>query len=303
MSDTKSISKCYALPNMPDNYLPTARNCSLLNTVGSQMAKDWNVHKPKEGDFDWTPSDNCPSSMNLFSKFDLSNVTLIWSNFTYGLEKKTVNEPFAFIVSDGTSDYLIFRGTLFETDHNTPDLIADLDANLIPYKDAGGTVQGKVSEGFSRVFDGLQNGLKEQLALISGNNRPLIITGHSLGSTLATLAFALISDPTSAYNFPQLSNYPQASPKVGNTDFASWYSNFKGETFRLVDTFDKVPKQPPFDAYVHVGNEITYDANYLNDDNTKSDEARIHSPCYSYAFALFAVTTSNPYNPVNPLVL
>ena len=153
------------------------------------------------------------------------------------------------------------------------------------------------------MFDGLQNGLKEQLALISGNNRPLIITGHSLGSTLATLAFALISDPTSAYNFPQLSNYPQASPKVGNTDFASWYSNLNGETFRLVDTFDKVPKQPPFDAYVHVGNEITYDANYLNDDNTKSDEARIHSPCYSYAFALFAVTTSNPYNPVNPLVL
>jgi hypothetical protein len=286
---------------MPDNYLPTARNCSLLNNVGSQMAKDWAVDTHAQGYFDWTPANNCPSTRDLYSKFDFSKVTLIWSRFIYGVEKKTVNEPFAFIVSDGTSDYLIFRGTLFDKDKNTPDLIADLDANLIPYYDVKGNVQGKVSEGFWRVFDGLQDSLKEQLTSISGNNRPLIITGHSLGSTLATLAFALISDPTSDYNFPQLSNYPQASPKVGNKDFASWYSNFKGETFRLVDTFDKVPKQPPFDAYIHVGNDITYDANYLNDEHTKPDEGRIHSPCYSYAYALLAVTATNPYDPVNQI--
>lgn len=115
---------------------------------------------------------------------------------------------------------------------------------------------------------------------------PLFITGHSLGSTLATLAV-----PLAVLYGCRGAQYNQASPRVGNPTFANYVSELRMPTFRLVNIYDAVPKSPPSTQsrpYQAVGLEASYGADYPT-------EGERHSPCCSYSYALF--NGQNPYNP------
>jgi hypothetical protein len=83
---------------------------------------------------------------------------------------------------------------------------------------------------------------------------------------------------------------------VGNESFHAYYESLKVsspgvviETFRLVNTADKVPNFPKASlGYVHVGTEVSFNADYGEEDKT-------HNPCCSYAYAIY-----NPDKPCNP---
>ncbi len=261
--------------------LEVARNCSYLINVASQMAKDWHnqPQKDKCNDFVWTPTDSCPYIQESISKFDFHCVELLWSTFDTLSTLKRANEPFGFIVKlkNSNTAYLVFRGS--QTDL---DFIADIQFFQTEYPNGG-----KVSEGFYNVFQGLTT-LESALQKTSADN--LVICGHSLGSTLATLSVPVAID--SGFSPNSITVFPQASPKIGNQDFANYFNGLGVKLIRLVNTVDCVPKLPPAlgdpPKYVHVGDEVDFTADYQK-------EALNHNPCCSYAYALV-----HPENPVNP---
>lgn len=283
------MSHTIQLPSTPEEtYLEIAQNCSCLVNVASQMAQDWVTDgQPIPEKFKWTPRDLCPYTNHLFKQFDFSEVEIIWSKFYYQDRVKTLEstpEPFGFIVHLHEKAYLIFRGTRGDVH---ADVQADKDIRKISYSKGG-----KVSQGFWRVFEGLQDSLREQLQKVKDRGSELIISGHSLGSTLATFAVPLSVDLGL-----KVAAYPQASPKVGDHNFVNYYNSLGINTYRLINTEDSVPKLPP-GGYEHVGCAVEFTALYDKEDNSGKDFGKMHNPCCSYAFALMRVDVV-PYDPIN----
>lgn len=267
--------KSYNLPDIPyKDYLTDAQTCACLINVASQMAADWIAQgSPEKENFDWKPNDPCVYSQQLFSQFDFSNAQIIWSHFGNEKKGKDVTEPFAILLSKGDTSYLVFRGT-----QTNEDWTADLKPGLVDY-----SPEGKVRSGFYGVFKGM-NDLEARLR--DCTTEKLIVAGHSLGSTLATLAAPLALQ--CGFSSNSISVYPNASPKVGDSDFANYFDSLGINTYRLVNTKDLVPTTPRSEKYHTVGVEIRYEADY-------EDEGRNHNPCCSYAYAIF-----NPDSPKNP---
>lgn len=77
----------------------------------------------------------------------------------------------------------------------------------------------------------------------------ITISGHSLGGALATLMALDVAANTS---FKQPTVYTFASPRTGDTDFASTYNQVVKNSFRIANRIDLVPKLPLPPAYDHV---------------------------------------------------
>jgi len=245
--------------------------------------------KPKPDQFKWQPVNACPVT----SDFKVTDYAffgkLIWSTFTWLGSKRT--EPFGGIFKSNADNslYLIFRGS-----KTFADFCVDAEAGLEPYKAPITPVPSdtRVEQGWYKVYIGLRDTLLTQLSQI-GTAQPLTITGHSLGSALATLAV-----PDAVAKGFQVHHYNSASPRVGNEQFRMYYDSLKvtssgslKETYRLVNTADTVPNfpGPPLHPwYVHVGTEVSFNADY-------GAEEKTHNPCCSYAYAIY-----NPDKPCNP---
>ena len=72
--------------------------------------------------------------------------------------------------------------------------------------------------------------------------RPTVVTGHSLGSALATL-FTLENSVKQKFDITLCSTL--ASPKVGNLEFKHIFDALPFTSWRIVNTRDVVPKLPP----------------------------------------------------------
>jgi hypothetical protein len=146
---------------------------------------------------------------------------------------------FAAVSADGTT-LLSFRGT-------QPDsyeaLITDLRVNLVAWPESA----GRVHSGFAIAL----LAMKPQIAEWIGRKRPdvskLILTGHSLGAAMATLA-ATIWRPEWLVTF--------GSPRVGDAAFGG--TIMATHSLRFVDCCDAVTDEPPeLLGYRHIGN-LTY---------------------------------------------
>jgi len=72
--------------------------------------------------------------------------------------------------------------------------------------------------------------------------RPTVVTGHSLGSALATL-LVVENSVTQAFDISLLSTL--ASPKVGNLDFKQFFDALPITSWRIVNIQDLIPTLPP----------------------------------------------------------
>jgi len=93
------------------------------------------------------------------------------------------------------------------------------------------------------------------------------LTGHSLGAAIATLTSIYLKLGSL---LTPLQAYPLASPRVGDSTFASAYDFYVPSTFRIVNLTDWVPVVPPTSLtivvrgvtvsiqYTHVGQEWSY---------------------------------------------
>jgi predicted lipase len=92
-------------------------------------------------------------------------------------------------------------------------------------------------------------------------NRPTVVTGHSLGSALATL-FVIENSVKNKFDIPLLSTL--ASPKVGNLEFKHVFDALPLTSWRVVNIRDVVPKVPPTIPFIldyeHVNTAYSFDS-------------------------------------------
>ncbi|MGA9069237.1 MAG: lipase family protein [Terracidiphilus sp.] len=92
-------------------------------------------------------------------------------------------------------------------------------------------------------------------------DRPTVVTGHSLGSALATL-FVIENSVKNKFDIPLLSTL--ASPKVGNLEFKQVFDALPLTSWRVVNIRDVVPKVPPTILFIldyeHVNTAYSFDS-------------------------------------------
>jgi hypothetical protein len=92
-------------------------------------------------------------------------------------------------------------------------------------------------------------------------DRPTVVTGHSLGSALATL-FAIENSVKHKFDISLISTL--ASPKVGNLEFKHVFGALPLTSWRVVNIRDVVPKVPPTIPFIldyeHVDVAYSFDS-------------------------------------------
>ena len=152
-----------------------------------------------------------------------------------------VDDTECFISSSPAAVLIAFRGT-----QEVRDWLADFNAlsSTRPY--------GVVHRGFYHQFLAVQAQLEQVLSQFP--NRPILLTGHSLGGAVATIAAA---EWHNKYNIRAIYTYGQ--PAVGRGDFVPFMNNSYGtKFFRFVNNNDIVPQVPP--NFQHVGRLFQFDS-------------------------------------------
>ena len=119
-------------------------------------------------------------------------------------------------------------------------------------------------QGFQFVYYAIRKNLINLVTTIGKDCTAVLITGHSLGGALATLAMPDILNVLPGNVSPTL--YNLASPRVGHGDFENYFDSHINVCYRVVNTWDVVPHVPPALAgYVHVGNQVNIDSGFSLD--------------------------------------
>ena len=200
-------------------------------------------------------------SLALASKLSYENAPSVQSTTRtmWGLdtcEFIEVDETQCFIASTVDAVLVAFRGT-----ESLGDWLGNLNvlSTTRPY--------GVVHRGFLSAFQVVESRLR---ALIQGlGGRKIVLTGHSLGGALATIAAAEWQG-----QFPISGIYTYGQPAVGKGEFTHHIARYYGESFfRFVNDDDIVPQVPP--SYEHVGKLIHFKS---NGSVTQNREAAIMEP-------------------------
>jgi predicted lipase len=163
--------------------------------------------------------------------------------------------------TDGAT-LLSFRGTQPD---NFQDLIADLRANLVAWPESA----GRVHDGFAVAVRALRPQILEWTERTKPELDKLILTGHSLGAAMATLA-ASIWRPAWLVTI--------GSPRVGDAAFVETVA--AKYNARFVDCCDAVTEVPPaIGGYAHIQDYkyLTRDAGILENPDpafVQSDRTR-----------------------------
>ena len=148
----------------------------------------------------------------------------------------------AFIASSRHLRVLTFRGS---------DDLRAWQTNL-KARPVGWAGPGLVHEGFAEAFEKCWTELRPALHSRE-DRRPVVVTGHSLGGALATLAASRL-DGCLLYSF--------GAPRVGDRSFARALDRCNSHLHRYVNYRDPVPLLPPaLFGYSHCGK-----AYYINKD-------------------------------------
>jgi triacylglycerol lipase len=169
-----------------------------------------------------------------------------------------------------TDDFviLVFRGTEFppppavlKAPWKLKDILGDIRTDIqkvVPETISEGvpTFPDPVHPGFAKALQSIWTQLQDRITL---HNKPLWLTGHSLGGAIATLV---------AYTLPErvAALYTFGSPCVGTTAFAETYNgkNLHAKTFRYQHGNDAVAKALDLytTQYQHVGQLCELDAGW-----------------------------------------
>ncbi|KPI82540.1 lipase precursor-like protein [Leptomonas seymouri] len=124
-----------------------------------------------------------------------------------------------------------------------------------------------VHAGFMLSYLSLRYRLRSAvLALLSAHpTYGVVVTGHSLGGALATLAAADLQELLNRGNHtpaPQpITLYSYGAPRVGNVAFAQWLTDLlsHGTHYRITHSRDPVVRLPfRFEGYAHTAGEVFY---------------------------------------------
>jgi predicted lipase len=163
---------------------------------------------------------------------------------------------YGFLLESDTDSILVFRGT-----QRTAEWIGNIYAVQQDYINPNtGEKLGRIHSGFRRIADSIINPLAVDAVKQINPNKPCYVSGHSLGSALATILALDIALAVPALQ-PQLQVYVYASPRVGDPGFARSYAKILPNSFRITNLADPIPTMPPTKLraeYVHVGEEWAF---------------------------------------------
>jgi hypothetical protein len=118
------------------------------------------------------------------------------------------------------------------------DWVHDGEADLVKVPYCGGQVHRGFSGALETVWSGVANAVRQQL---SAKRLPVVVTGHSKGGALATLAaIRLRSEGVTT----PLAVYTYGSPRVGDTPFSTSFNAVISQ-WRFENDNDLVPHLPP----------------------------------------------------------
>lgn len=174
----------------------------------------------------------------------------VTNNYETKLEKKSelvifgYNKPY-------DSLFIGFRGS-----SNIQNWISNIQIVFEhPYDDSNIAVD----KGFYDLYDVLKPSIISTLSDMSSkyHTNKLLITGHSLGGALATVAAFDMLYYKQPYEVSYLITF--GSPRVGNYDFSEYFNMFSIYSKRITHYYDIVPHVPEeFLGYRHISNEIWY---------------------------------------------
>ncbi|MGE2815268.1 lipase family protein [Mycobacterium heidelbergense] len=136
--------------------------------------------------------------------------------------------------------------------------IHDAEFDLVPCPFLAGA--GHTEDGFTAMYESLTTGtapdspaVVNALAALAFPRPATSVTicGHSLGGALATL---LALDVAANTSFKAPTVYTYASPRTGDSLFASTYDQVVINSYRIANRLDIVPALPPPINYEHVLN-------------------------------------------------
>ena len=164
---------------------------------------------------------------------------LTWSRF-YTKQQSTQ----AFTCTDGTRTLVAFRGS----EAQPIDWIRNAEFTAEP-----GELGGSVHSGHHRALTEVWDDMELDIVRVG---LPVVVTGHSLGAALATLAAARLTEANVTVN----AVYTFGQPRIGKTDFQRAYDERLGTaTFRFVNHIDLVTRVPFLTlGYRHIGRRMYF---------------------------------------------
>ena len=129
--------------------------------------------------------------------------------------------------------------------------------------------------GFKVAWDEVQNAVVDNVraARETYPSYKTIITGHSLGGAVATIAAAYTRDALGA---DDIDLYTYGSPRTGNKAFAAGVTEQAGLEYRITHTDDPVPRLPPiFIGYSHVSPEYWFYTGGSDTDDYGPEDAKV----------------------------
>lgn len=163
---------------------------------------------------------------------------------------------YGFLLESPDDSILVFRGT-----QRTTEWIGNIYAVQQEYiNPQTGASLGGIHQGFRRIADAIINPLAVDAVKAINPNKPCYVSGHSLGSALATILALDIALAVPELQ-SQLQVYVYASPRVGNPEFARSYAQILPNTFRITNLADPIPTMPPTKLraeFVHVGQDWSF---------------------------------------------
>ena len=168
------------------------------------------------------------------------------------------DKVFGFVGYDATLEAIVvsFRGT---DPADIQNWALNLDAiQEKPYKDMP-TVA--VHSGFYKAYQVLKGGVMVSVNTLAGEvgaGKGLLLTGHSLGASMASL---LALDLVREYGFKNVTVMHFGSPRTGNYNFHFAMTQHVKNVWRVTHADDLVAHVPTeFMGYYHISNEIYFPA-------------------------------------------
>ena len=171
----------------------------------------------------------------------------------------TINDPahdtqgYIGYTSSQNTIYISFRGS-----QSTKNWISNLDAVFTDYPLCANC---KVHKGF---YTAEQNSIAQIISQVKTLKQQfpsyqIVVTGHSLGAALATLTAIDIQNA----GVGPVRLFMYGCPRVGNTEFAEWYSGAMADRNRVTHHKDLVVHSPMHERFTHISGEW-----YEPDENT-----------------------------------
>jgi triacylglycerol lipase len=146
----------------------------------------------------------------------------------------------AILLENDTYIFLGFRGTEATS---MKDIKSDLKATIKTCKSGG-----KIHTGFDEAYGQVAVEIQQFLNQDEFEDKPLFITGHSLGGALATVAAKKLNHQggiATCYTF--------GSPRVGNVD---WATEIRTPIYRIVNAVDPLTMLPPSGVTIEISSWV-----------------------------------------------